>query len=198
MGNHYHLALGVGAIFTNGKPHPSSATFPILSRDPSRKPPETQGSGRFSKRTMVGKNGESTLRLFNHLSFITKYGTQDGFGFTFVSPESHRQRCTGATLPLQRIPADNAQRKSCLTYGCVSKFERQGTAGFRLPSHSPGFHFGPLCYSNIYIDKAAPLVLVSGFRWMQNSLWQETRRGWVFEFSQTSNSTRFAKLRWMP
>ena len=27
----------------------------------SRKPPETRGNGRFSKRTMVGKNGESTL-----------------------------------------------------------------------------------------------------------------------------------------
>ena len=42
----------------------SSATFPILSRDPnlSRKPPETQGSGaRFLKGTMVEKNGESTL-----------------------------------------------------------------------------------------------------------------------------------------
>ena len=28
----------------------------------SRKPPETQGNGRFLKRTMVEKNGESTLR----------------------------------------------------------------------------------------------------------------------------------------
>ena len=37
----------------------------ILSRDPhlSRKPPETHGNGRFSKRTMVGKNGESILRF---------------------------------------------------------------------------------------------------------------------------------------
>ena len=36
----------------------------ILSRDPdlSRKPPETQRNGRFLKRTMVEKNGESTLR----------------------------------------------------------------------------------------------------------------------------------------
>ena len=28
----------------------------------SRKPPETQGNGRFLKRTMVGKNGESTQK----------------------------------------------------------------------------------------------------------------------------------------
>ena len=28
----------------------------------SRKTPETQRNGRFSKRTMLGKNGESTLR----------------------------------------------------------------------------------------------------------------------------------------
>ena len=42
----------------------SGATFPILSRILlSRKPPEIQGNGQFSKRTMVGKNGESTLRL---------------------------------------------------------------------------------------------------------------------------------------
>ena len=36
----------------------------ILSGDPSsRKPPETHGNGRFSRRTMVGKNGESTHRI---------------------------------------------------------------------------------------------------------------------------------------
>ena len=47
----------------------SSATFPILSRDPnpSRKPPQTQANGRFLKRTMVEKNGESTLRIIPSL-----------------------------------------------------------------------------------------------------------------------------------
>ena len=36
--------------------------MPLSNPDLSRKPPEAQGSGRFSKRTMVGKKGESILR----------------------------------------------------------------------------------------------------------------------------------------
>ena len=44
----------------------------------SRKPPETHGNGRFSTRTMVGKNGESTLRKMGSFPKIKR-----GYGSSF-------------------------------------------------------------------------------------------------------------------
>ena len=69
----------------------------------SRKNPETQGNGRFLKRTMVENNGESTVRMMHFGAKLKHHGTQRLTNCDTVDVTMSHLRRTLSQIPTLRL-----------------------------------------------------------------------------------------------